>query len=73
MRRSSVKEYTDTMKRRYTSASKTEKGALLDEYVKVTQTRVADSTAGDDPVLIAGHEMWSGPLLDLGGLGNSSR
>ena len=40
MRRSSVKEYTDTMKRRYTGASKTEKGALLDEYVKVTQTRV---------------------------------
>ena len=40
MRRSSVKEYTDTMKRRNTGASRTEKGALLDEYVKVTQTRV---------------------------------
>ena len=36
MRRSSVKEYTDTMKRRYTCASKSEKGALLDEFVEVT-------------------------------------
>ena len=36
MRRSSVKEYTDTMKRRYTRASKSEKGALLDEFVEVT-------------------------------------
>ena len=36
MRRSSVKEYTDTMKWRYTGASRTEKGALLDEYVKVS-------------------------------------
>ena len=36
MRRSSVKEYTDTMKRRYTGASRTEKGALLDEYVEVS-------------------------------------
>ena len=31
-----MKEYTDTMKRRYTRASKSEKGALLDEFVEVT-------------------------------------
>lgn len=36
MRRSSVKEYTDTMKQRYTGASRTDKSPLLDEYVKVT-------------------------------------
>ena len=36
MRRSGVKEYTDTIKWRYTGASRTEKGALLDEYVKVS-------------------------------------
>ena len=31
MRRSSVKEYTDTMKQRYTGASRTDKSALLVE------------------------------------------
>ena len=36
MRRSSVKEYTDTMKRRYAGASKTVKGRLLDELVEIT-------------------------------------
>ena len=36
MRRSSVKEYTETMKRRYLGASRAQKGQLLDEFVEVT-------------------------------------
>ena len=36
MRRSSVKEYTDTTNRRCTGESKTVKGTLLDEFVEVS-------------------------------------
>ena len=36
MRRSSVKEYTDTMRQRYVRSSKADKGRLLDEFVEVT-------------------------------------
>ena len=36
MRRSSVKEYTETMRRHYTGASRTEKSRLLDEFTRVT-------------------------------------
>ena len=73
-----MKEITDTMKIALTQVrirQPTEKSAGYpsNEYVIGHADQVADSTAGDDPVLIAGHEMWSGPLLDLGGLGNSSR
>ena len=36
MRRSSVKEYTETIVRHYTGASRTEKSRLLDEFTRVT-------------------------------------
>ena len=36
MRRSSVKEYSETMRQRYWGSSKSEKGRLLDEFVEVT-------------------------------------
>ena len=38
MRRSSVKEYTETMLRHYTGASRTEKSRLLDELA-TTESR----------------------------------
>ena len=39
MRRSSVEEYTETMRQHYTGASRTEKSGLLDEYTRVTGYR----------------------------------
>ena len=36
MRRSSVKEYTETVTQHYTGASRTEKSRLLDEFTRVT-------------------------------------
>ena len=36
MRRSSVKEYTETVMQHYTGASRREKSQLLDEFTRVT-------------------------------------
>ena len=36
MKRSSMKEYTETMNRRYLGASRAQEGQLLDEFVEVT-------------------------------------
>ena len=36
MRRSSVKEYTETVTQHYIGASRTEKSRLLDEFTRVT-------------------------------------
>ena len=36
MRRSSVEEYTETMRQHYTGACRTEKSRLLDEFIRVT-------------------------------------
>ena len=36
MRRSSVQEYTETMRQRYAGASRTERSGLLDEFTRVT-------------------------------------
>ena len=77
MRRSSVKEYTETMRRHYTGASRTEKSRLLDELA-TTESRPSGCCRTPSPPgqprgaadrCMAGAE--GRPLGGLGGLGSS--
>ena len=85
MRRSSVEEYTETMRQHYTGACRTEKSRLLDEFIRVTgyhrksAVRVLSGTKPTRSARGAGQAfgVWTGgegrPLGGLGGLGPSVR
>ena len=45
MRRSSVREYTETMMRHYKGASRRDKSRLLDEFTRVTGYHRKSATA----------------------------